>query len=122
MAVEKDAARLDERFELFTRSKLASLYDAKRDVLFIFRLGGLKIMQKKNVDVNGDAWIRQEPTTGEIDDVEIEDFESAFIPKYPHLRSDWIRAKAFQHENNEPNRSLVSLIVAVIRKGLSTTL
>lgn len=115
MAVDEDIARVVAELDRFVESKLTSLYDAKRDVLFIFRIGAPKRSPAIAIDVNGQFWVRQHPSTGEIDDIEIEDFEGAFLVKHPQLRSGWLRAKAYKSQDNKTNRAFISQIVALLR-------
>jgi uncharacterized protein YuzE len=57
-------------------------YDDESDILF---------MQSKHkraavsIDLNGEAWIRIKPKTGEIVGVEIESFREVFLKNHPEL-------------------------------------
>ena len=116
MAVEGEIAGLAVRFDIFARSKLASLYDAKRVVLFIFATGASKRRPAIAIDVDGQFWIRQHPSTGEIDDVEIEDFERVFLDKHDQLRPAWQSAKKGQ--DREANRLFISQLTALLRGSI----
>ena len=44
-------------------------------------------------DFGGELWIRYDPTTKEIIGIEIENFESIFLKKYPEVAKVWKTAK-----------------------------
>ncbi len=119
MALDENTTRLAEQLDLFIGSKLTSLFDAKRDVLFIFRIGEDERRPAIGVDVGGDFWIMQDPETGEIDNIEIEDFERVFLPRHPEFRDAWLQAKVAKDEDNVPNRAFISKIVALVGAGHS---
>ena len=46
-----------------------------------------------SLDWEGEIWVRIAPETGEIVGLEIDDFESVFLKKYPKLAKAWQEAK-----------------------------
>jgi hypothetical protein len=72
-------------------------------------------------DLNGEVWIRILPESGEIVGLEIDDFESVFLKKYPELANAWaeikprcIRKKTETHiENRE---SFIVIILNFVRQ------
>ena len=44
-------------------------------------------------DINGEIWVRIIPDSGEIVGLEIEDFQSVFLKKYPNLATAWAESK-----------------------------
>lgn len=44
-------------------------------------------------DLNGEIWIRILPENGKIVGLEIDDFESVFLKKYPELANAWAEIK-----------------------------
>lgn len=62
------------------------VYHKEEDTLY---LQPIEPKQAVSFDWNGDIWFRLNPDNGEIVGVEIEDFESVFLPKYPNLKSAW---------------------------------
>ncbi|GEM_PF-4933317 len=72
----------------FTQFKMS--YDKRRDILFLYSLPKRPAV---SVDVGGHLWLRVDPSTGEMVGVEIEDYESVFLVKYPELKVGWASAK-----------------------------
>lgn len=70
-----------DEFSQFERS-----YDKDRDILFVYKLPKRPAV---SLDVGGHFWVRFDPESGEVLGVEIEDFESVFLAKYPELRLGW---------------------------------
>jgi len=48
-------------------------------------------------DWDGDIWLRVDPCNGEIVGLEIDDFESVFLRKYPELANAWKEVKPLCH-------------------------
>lgn len=46
-----------------------------------------------SLDWDGDIWLRIKPDSGEIVGMEVEDFESVFLRKYPELGIAWREVK-----------------------------
>lgn len=74
-----------DTFSGFTRS-----YDKRRDILFINTTPKRAAI---SLDVGGHFWVEFDPETDEVVGIQIDDFESVFLMKYPELRSGWQRDK-----------------------------
>ena len=116
MALEDGIDLLQPEFDAFAASDLTCLYDAKRDVLFIFVIGGSKRRAAVGIDVGAEFWIRQVPSTGKIDDIEIEDFEKVFLSRHPELSPVWQLAKVQDREHREPGKAFLAQIVVLLRQ------
>lgn len=51
-----------------------------------------------SLDWGGELWVRVVPETGEIVGLEIDDFESVFLKKYPSLAKAWQEVKPICHQ------------------------
>jgi uncharacterized protein YuzE len=68
-------------------------------------------------DLNGIAWLRIDIETGEIVGLQIDDFESVFLKKYPELLSGWKQVKSLCiHKKSEKcaDRSRESFILIIL--------
>ena len=86
----KRLGKIEPRWQGSRRTGLALDYDQARDVLCIYeepRRGAV------SVNVNGEAWLRCDPVTGDVTGAEIEDFERAFLPQHTELRAGWDKTK-----------------------------
>ena len=82
--------KIEPRWQSSRKTGLSLDYDQARDVLCIYeepRRGAV------SVDVNGEAWLRCDPVTGDVTGAEIEDFERAFLPQHAELRAGWDKAR-----------------------------
>jgi hypothetical protein len=74
-------------------------------------------------DLNGLVWLRIDIATGDIVGIQIDDFESVFLKKYPKLAKAWKEAKPLyaQKSNKRGDNSKGSFILIIIDflKGLS---
>jgi len=68
----------------------APVYHEDEDTFF---LRAEKPRPATSVDWDGELWIRIDPKNGEVVGLEIEDFETVFLKKYPELASAWKEAK-----------------------------
>ncbi|OGO22836.1 MAG: hypothetical protein A2Z28_03200 [Chloroflexi bacterium RBG_16_51_9] len=50
-----------------------------------------------SLDWEGEIWLRIDPETGDIVGLEIDDFESVFLKKYPALAKAWQEVKPLCH-------------------------
>jgi uncharacterized protein YuzE len=73
-------------------SKFTCNYHQDKDILFIREKTPRPAI---SVDWGGEVWVRIEPTTGEIVGLEIEDFETVFIKKYPEIDKAWKEARSY---------------------------
>jgi uncharacterized protein YuzE len=103
------------KFEDVDSKQFSLVYDKKHDTLFI-RRGAPR--PGTSIDLEGEAWLRMDPRTGEILGFEIEDFERVFLPRHPDIASAW-------HEANDRGRlfrrrteSLLAIIIDFIRRFL----
>lgn len=58
-------------------------------------------------DWNGDVWFRIDPNNGSIVGLEIDDFESIFLKKYPELANAWKEIKPLyrRRKRNTPEET-----------------
>ncbi len=89
------------------------IYHDDEDVFF------LRPEQPKSavsLDWNGDVWLRIDPNSGEIVGVEIDDFESVFLKKYPDLASAWKQAKplCYRKRKTEPDKIYWQAFITII--------
>ena len=77
-----------------------------------------------SVDWNGELWIRVNPDTGEVLGLEIEDFESVFLKKYPDLAKAWHDLKPFCfHKNTKKGKeSLLETFIRILVQFVSDLL
>ena len=75
-------------------------FDDKQDTLFI-RSGEPR--PAVSFDLDGEIWLRVDPTSGDIVGLEIDDFESIFLKKHPELSKAWKQAKPYCHKK-KPSR------------------
>ena len=68
------------------------VYHSSEDTLF-FRPDNPQ--PATSFDWNGDLWFRIDPETNELVGLEIENFESIFLKKYPELSPTWKEFKPF---------------------------
>jgi hypothetical protein len=73
-------------------SKFACSYHEHEDTLFIRTPVPRPAV---SVDWDGELWLRVDPSSGEIVGIEIEDFESVFLKKYPQLIQAWKTARPY---------------------------
>lgn len=66
--------------------RLAMHYDDALDTLFISTQPAQAAV---SVDIEGEMWVRFVPETAEVVGVEIEDFESSFLPSRPDVAAAW---------------------------------
>ncbi|OGO18685.1 MAG: hypothetical protein A2Z15_04075 [Chloroflexi bacterium RBG_16_50_11] len=70
--------------------KYEPTYHKREDVFFIMPS---KPQPATSIDWNGEFWIRVKSETGEVLGLEIEDFESLFLKKYPEIAKVWSEFK-----------------------------
>lgn len=70
--------------------KLKPIYNTKYDTFF---LRSDKPQPATSYDLNGMMWLRVDVVTGEVIGLQIDNFESVFIKKYPELAKAWKEAK-----------------------------
>ena len=70
------------------------IYQKDTDTLF-FR--GAESRPAVSIDWDGEIWIRVDPTNGKVLGLEIEDFASVFLKKYPELSQAWYETRPIQH-------------------------
>lgn len=58
-----------------------------------FYLRGEKPRPATSYDLNGTAWLRVDVESGDIVGLQIDDFESVFLKKYPELAKAWKEVK-----------------------------
>jgi len=77
-----------------------------------------------SVDWNGEFWVRIKPGTGEIVGIEIENFESVFIKKYPAMALIWKQVKPSCKKKcpNKPEGSDWDAFMRIILEVLSLPL
>lgn len=79
---------LDIRWKSFTESELVGNYDRKRDVLYICQRSA-QHEPAVSLDIDGDFWLRIDPKTGDVVGIEIEDFRTIFLEKFPEVAHIW---------------------------------
>ena len=57
----------------------------------------IKPRQATLIDWNGELWVRVDPTTGEVIGIEVEDFVSFFLKKYPEIINPWYEVMSRRH-------------------------
>jgi hypothetical protein len=77
--------------------KLMPVYHKDQDT---FYLRGEKPHPATSYDLNGIAWLRVDVESGEIVGLQIDDFETVFLKKYPELTKAW---KEFKPLCTKPN-------------------
>ncbi len=70
--------------------KFLLVYHDDEDTLF---LRPEKALPGTSIDWNGEIWIRVNIKTGEIVGLEIDEFESIFLKRYPELEKAWREIK-----------------------------
>jgi uncharacterized protein YuzE len=67
-------------------------------------------------DLNGLLWLRVDINTGDIVGIQIDDFESVFLKKYPELAKVWKESKPmYVHKmNKSENASRQSFLLIII--------
>ena len=94
-------------------------YDQARDVLCVYekpRRGAV------SVDVNGEAWLRCDPVTGDVTGAEIEDFEGAFLLCHTGLRTGWDKAKGRRTEATPAGEALCAAYAGTVMETLTASL
>lgn len=67
-------------------------------------------------DINGILWLRIDIETGDIVGIQIDDFESVFLKKFPEVAKAWKEAKPLYTKNTNPreNNSRDSFLLIII--------
>jgi hypothetical protein len=96
--------------------KYEPVYHKREDVFFIIPR---KPQQATSIDWNGEFWIRVNPDTGEVLGLEIEDFESVFLKKYPEIAKVWSEVRPLCLKDTKKRKNLtwevfISIIIDFI--------
>lgn len=76
-----------------------------------------------SVDWNGEFWIRIDPKTSEVVGLEIEDFESIFLKKYPEVAKSWEEIKPLCcRKRTKESESLLETFIRIIIQFLFSLL
>ena len=74
-------------------------------------------------DLNGLVWLRIDIATGDIVGIQIDDFESVFLKKYPKLAKAWKEAKPLyalkSNKRGDNSKGPFMLIIIDLLKSLS---
>ncbi len=92
---------LDFKIDFNTINNLTNcvpVYHAEEDTFF---LRPQEPSLATSFDWDGDVWLRVDPETGEIVGIEIDDFESVFLKKYPQLEKAWKETKPLCHRKKK---------------------
>jgi hypothetical protein len=92
------------------------VYHKHEDVFFIMPK---KPQPATSIDWNGEFWIRVNPDTGEVLGLEIEDFESVFLKKYPVIAKVWKESRPLclkdtKKSDNGTWNTFISILVSFI--------
>ena len=73
-----------------------------------------------SIDWNGELWFRIDPITNSFVGIEIENFETVFLKKYPKLAPIWKEAKpSCTHRYKAKNGTLVDSFMRILLDFLS---
>ena len=78
------------KWDEFDPQRTERSYDKQRDIFFVYSTPKQPAV---SLDVGGHTWIRFDPTTEQVLEIEVEDFEKVFLVKYPELRLGWDKLK-----------------------------
>jgi hypothetical protein len=114
---------IDEEFniDLTTIWKLKDcipVYHPEQDTFFV---RPVKPIAATSFDFGGELWLRLNPETGEIVGIEIENFESVFLKKYPALAKIWkdakphcVRRKIRTRDDESMCESFISIMIDLL--------
>lgn len=121
-------------------SNISKIYCPEINLNSLENLGLSTIIYRKNIDtfylhlktdcpatsydLEGILWLRVDIQTGDIIGIQIDDFESVFLNKYPEVAKAWDEAKMFNNKKLSPGehnpKSSFLLTIINLLKSLLT--
>jgi len=104
------------RIDDFDPTQFDMIYDKRHDTLFIRHAVP---RPATSIDLDGEIWLRMDPSTGEILGFEIEDFERVFLARHPDIANAWREARGGRRPLGPLQEPLVAIIINWIRQFLT---